>query len=287
MLAEDRSPDGATEDDAREIEARAAALKAIASWHAARSLQASREAMGGRGYHAANRLGRLRADTDVFATFEGANTVLLQLVAKSLLTQFREEMGDLSFLGAVRYLADRAGTSVRERNPVATRRTDSEHLRDPDFHTAAFRYREERLIESAARRLKALLDEGAETFEAFNLCQDHLETLGRAHGERLALEAFQEAVAGAPSPGSSEMLADVARLYALERLEADRAWYLEAGYLEPPKSRAVRAEVGALCRELRPFAGLLVDGWAIPDEVLSAPDGLASSLGPAGGASRR
>jgi acyl-CoA oxidase len=268
----DAAGEGRSDEALREIEARAAGLKALASWHVAASLQEAREAMGGRGYHAGNRIGRLRADTDVFATFEGANPVLLQLVAKSLLTQYKEEMGDLSMLDIVRYVADRAGTQVRERNPVATRRTDADHLRDPEYHRAAFEYRAERLLESAARRLKAYMDDGMDPFEAFDRCQDHLETLALAHSERIALEAFHDAVARAPSPGVSEQLADLARLYALERMEADRAWFLEAGYVEPVKSRAIRAEVGVLCRELRDVAVELVQGWGIPDEVLGAVD---------------
>jgi acyl-CoA oxidase len=154
---------------------------------------------------------------------------------------------------------------------VATRRTDSDHLRDPEYHLQAFEYRAERLLESAARRLKALMDEGTDPFDAFNLCQDHLETLAVSHTEWVALRAFLDGVARAPDE-VRPVLADLARLYALERMESDRAWFLEAGYLEPPKSRAIRAEVGALCRELRTHARLLVDAWGIPDAVLDAVD---------------
>jgi acyl-CoA oxidase len=229
--------------------------------------------MGGRGYHAANRIGRLRADTDIFTTFEGANTVLLQLVAKSVLTRFREEIGDLRFMGMVRYLAERTGTRLARRNPVATRRTDPEHLRDPAYHRAAFEYREERLLDSVARRLKHRLDEGVEPFQAFNECQHHLEELGRAHTERLMLDAFQDAVSRAPTPGSSELLRELAALYALTVLEGHRGWYLEAGSMETPKSRAIRSQVEEICRELRPLAGELVGAWGIPDEVLNVRDG--------------
>lgn len=260
-------------DEMREVEARAAGLKAYASWHALDTLQAAREAMGGRGFHAENRLGRLRSDTDIFATFEGANTVLLQLVAKSLLTQFREEMGDLKLMGWVKWAAERASTRMSELNPVATRRTDPDHLRDPDFHRAAFQYREERLLESAARRLRSRLQDGVEPFQAFNECQDHLESLGMAHTERVLLESFQDAVTRAPSPGVSERLGELCQLFALERLEADRGWFLEAGYMDPPKSRAVRREVDALCRELREGAVEIVDAWGIPDQILQARDG--------------
>ena len=54
-----------------------------------------REACGGAGYLPENRLPQLKADTDVFTTFEGDNTVLLQLVAKGLLTGYRDAFGSL------------------------------------------------------------------------------------------------------------------------------------------------------------------------------------------------
>ena len=274
MLQARRQRHPLPDDATRELEAAAAGLKAVASWHCAGSLQAAREAMGGRGFHGENRIGRLRSDTDIFATFEGANTVLLQLVARSLLSQFREDMGDLTFMGMLRYLADRAGTRVSELNPVVTRRTDRDHLLDPDFHAAAYRYREERLLTSAARRLKARLDDGIEPFAAFTQCQDHLVELGRAHAQRITLEAFQEAVARAPAPGASEFLRELAALHALAGMEARMAWFLEAGYVDPPKSRAIRRQVTALCGEVRETALEAVNAWGIPDPVLGAPDAL-------------
>ena len=63
------------------------------------TVQECREACGGHGYLAVNRFAALKADSDVFTTFEGDNTVLLQLVAKSLLTGFRRQFGDMNLLG--------------------------------------------------------------------------------------------------------------------------------------------------------------------------------------------
>ena len=266
--------DDSSESDTRELETQAAGLKALASWHALETLQAARESMGGRGYHADNRLGRLKADVDIFTTFEGANVVLLQLVSKGLLVRYRDEMGDLRFWDAVRWVAERAQTRVAELNPVVVRRHDEEHLRDPDFHLAAFRYREERLLGSAARRLKGRLDDGMASFDAMNQVQDHLVTLAHAHTERLLLEAFLDGVKRAPTPGISETLRTLACLFALERLEADRSWFLEAGYFERAKSEAIRAQVNRLCRDVADQAEFLVDAFAIPDGVLRAPDAL-------------
>lgn len=251
-----------------ELEGMAAALKAYASDHCVDTVQACREACGGRGYLAENRFAALKEDTDVFTTFEGANLVLYQLVAKGLLSRFREEMGDLTFWRAVRALGERAETSLTELNPVATRRTEESHLRDPAFHLSALRYREDRLLRSSAMRLRSRLRDGMESFRAVNEVQDHLVALARAHAERVTLEAFQEACAAAPKPGMSELLSDTAALFALSRIEADRGWFLEAGYLESLKSRAIRAQVSALCGEVSECAEHLVDGFGIPEALL-------------------
>ena len=251
-----------------ELEARAAALKSFASDHCVETLQACREVCGGQGYLWENRFAALKADTDVFTTFEGANDVLDQLVAKGLLSRYREELGDLDPWRALRYLGERAETRLTELNPVTTRRTDEGHLLDPDFHRSALEYRETRLLRSAAMRLRARLRDGMDSFRAANEVQDHLLALARAHAERVALEDFQDALAAAPTPGISELLSEVCALYALSRIEADRGWFLEAGYLEPGKSRAIRTRVGTLCSDVSECAPLLVRSLGVPDAVL-------------------
>jgi acyl-CoA oxidase len=60
----------------------------------------------------------------------------------------------------------------------------------------------------------------------------------------------------------------MAALYALSTIEADRGWFLESGYLEAAKARAIRSQVGTLCREVREHAGVLVEGLGVPDVVL-------------------
>jgi acyl-CoA oxidase len=263
-----------TEEDAREVEALAAGLKAYATWHTTALLQEAREACGGQGYLEANRLPALKADTDVFTTFEGDNTVLMQLVAKGLLTGYRQRFEDDRVFAVLKLLADRAAEVVADRNPFAARRTGSDHLRDGDFQLRALRYREEDLLASVSRRLRKRLGAGVEAFEAFNQCQAHLVALAHAHVERLVLEQFLKGVEAVKEPGLKTVLGRLCDLYGLSCLEEASGWFMEHGLLEAAKAKAIRKEVVRLCAEVRPDAVALVDAFGIPDTCLAAPIGL-------------
>ncbi len=251
-------------EDRREIEGLIAGLKAVSSWHGTETIQTCREACGGQGYLTASRLPALKADTDVFTTFEGDNTVLLQLLAKGLLTGYKKQFGDMSLLGLARYLAAQAGEAISETNPVIKRITDEDHLRGRDFYRAALRWRERRLLSSAARRIKRRIDSGMDSFQAVNECQDHLIETARAHVESLVAARFAEGIDACPEPELRQVLETLLQLYALSRIEADRGWFLEHGYIESGKAAAIRAVVNKLCRELRPQAVPLVDAFGVP-----------------------
>jgi acyl-CoA oxidase len=267
------TPPGA---DLRSVEAEAAALKAFATAHATRTIQEAREACGGEGYRAVNRLAALKADSDIFTTFEGDNTVLLLQVAKSLLAGYQEEFENLDFFGLLGKLRERIEVRLGDPNLLERRKTSEAHLLDPDFHATLFQARERDLLISAARRLKARIDRGIDSFEAFIEVQDHLLTLARAHAERLVLDRFQSAVASAEER-AKPLLERLCALYALAHIERDRAWFLEQHYIDAPKAKAVRNEVNALLELLRPEAVALVDAFAIPDELLAAPIALKES----------
>lgn len=253
-----------------ELESLAAGLKALATAHATATIQACREACGGQGYLAVNRFAALKADTDVFTTFEGDNTVLLQLVAKHLLSGYRQQFGNLDAGVLFRYFLGHARAALVERNPFATHRTDEDHLLDRDFHRSAFLWREEHLVETLARRVRAKMEAGSSPFDALVACQEHALAAARAHVERQILEAFASAAAAAPAElaPSLETLCD---LYALATLERERGAYLEAGYFAAEKSKAIRTQVDRLCREVRELALSLVDAFGIPEACLDAP----------------
>jgi acyl-CoA oxidase len=264
--------------DRRELEARAAGVKAIATWHATSTIQACREACGGAGYLAENRLPGLKADTDVFTTFEGDNTVLLQLVAKELLTGYKDHFGELDMMGTALFVADQAVETVVER--VGGRRL-LQRLRDAapgedagvfdrDWHIDLFEWREKHLLETLARRLRRA--SGADDpFAVFNAAQDHLLAAARAHVDNVLLAAFVHGIEDGPEGPERELLGRLCDLFALSTLEADRAWIQEHGRLTAQRSKALVAAVNELCGALRPHARTLVDAFGVPDEALSAP----------------
>ena len=260
-----------SEEDIQEIEAMAAGLKAFTTWHTTAALQECREACGGKGYLSENRLDRLKNDTDVYTTFEGDNTVLMQLVAKSRLSDFKKEFSDINFFGMLNYVANQAKTSITEMNPIATRNTDIEHLLDFDFHLAAFRYREREILTNAARRFKKHLDAGMDSFDAFNQTQYHMVAVGIAYVERVVLEQFIDQVNLTLDEKCKQSLKKLCQLYALHQIELNKGWYLEQDYMEGSKTKAIRKLVNQLCWEIRQDAVPLVDAFRIPDSCLAAP----------------
>ncbi|MGW5881755.1 acyl-CoA dehydrogenase family protein [Streptomyces koyangensis] len=275
-----------TDDQARrELEARAAGTKALTTWHATRTIQECREACGGAGYLSLNRFAALKSDSDIFTTFEGDNHVLLQLVAKGLLTDYASEFEDLDQLGTVRYVAGLAVETLLEKTsahkllervrdllPGGDEWDQEAGLLDSEYQLAMVRYREEHMLAGVARRLKRGVDQKRDPGAVFSQVQDHVIALAQAHVERLVLEAFVAKMRELPEGGEKFALGLLCDLFALSTIEADRAWFMEHGRLTVQRSKAITREVNDLCRKIRPLALDLVDAWGVPPELLRAPE---------------
>lgn len=258
-------------EDSEVLETDVAAIKALATWHASETIGECREACGGRGYLAESRFAQLKADTDVFTTFEGDNTVLLQLVAKSLLSNYARGMRDLGVVGLARFVAERAANAF-DRNPFVIRKTGGEHLRDGEFQGEILAARTRDLLHSLAARMKKRIDAGIGSFHALVECQSHAMSLARSHAEERAHASLREFEA--EQDGDSRHATSLLRaLYGLHAIERGGAWFLENGYLEPTKAAAIRDQVDSLCTELAPPSRELVDAIGIPDDVVGAPIG--------------
>lgn len=263
-------------EEQRELESRAAGLKAANTWHATTAIQEAREACGGAGYLAENRLIALKADTDVFTTFEGDNHVLTQLVAKELLTAYADDIKGMSPVEWVRFAANFAGERVLKRTAAQTimqtildTRQDNEEegsLFNRGTQVQMFEDREEYMLASVARRLQGKSKEMS-PFDAFNAVQDHVLHAAKAHIDRIILEAFVAGIDACEDHDAREILNLVCDLYALSVIEDDKSWFVEHRFLSVERSKAVTRAINDRCRKLRPHALLLVEGFGIPEQL--------------------
>lgn len=276
LQGEGAQPD---EQAQRELEGLVAGMKALSTWHAIDTIQTCREACGGAGYMGENELGQMRADTDVFATFEGDNTVLLQLVAKGLLTEYKETFSDLDAADLIGLITRQVGDTIVEKTAgraglqklvdAVTPRNDETALDNRGWQLWMFRERAEHLLETLGKRLRRATRENA--FELFNNAQDHVLESARAYVEEFILTEATAAWQSMPKGPSRDLLDKVIDLYALSSIEADRAWFIEHGRLTEKRSRLVTATVNDLCQALRPEVDTLTRALGVPEQLIVAP----------------
>lgn len=260
-----------TQPDKRVVETQVAGLKSIITWYANNTIQECREACGGKGYLIENQIPDLKADVDIFTTFEGDNTVLLLLAAKGVLSDFKAEFNSAGFTSVLKILGMQISDKLTTINPVYSNKVDKDHLYNPKFHMHAFDYRTRRLTYTLAMRIRDYIKKGVPSYQAFLKVQTHLLGLGKAYSVELAYKTYNDFVTGIKDDKNRLLFQKLGTLYALYEIRKDAEWYLEQGYIGSNKSKAIRQRVERLCTELRPHIGVLVDGFGIPTHCLSAP----------------
>ncbi|MFV0285056.1 MAG: acyl-CoA dehydrogenase, partial [Demequina sp.] len=275
-----QGPGESTEAQQRELETRAAGIKAITTWFANDAVQEAREACGGSGYLSENQLTEMRRDVDIFATFEGDNTVLLQSVTKALLMDYKREWSELDRTGVLQATAKVAGEQVVEATSAnlvldrlagaIRRRPEETTLTDRRWHALMFEERARHSLESLARRMRAASTASGDSFEAFNALGEHVQFVAKAHLERLVLQAFIDGIEACTDAEARGVLEDVCSLYALSSIHDQRAWFLEHNRISSSRSKAIGQQLDDLCRRLRPHGLALVEGMGIPEHWLGA-----------------
>ena len=270
-----------TDADREDLETLAASLKPLSTWHALETLQEAREACGGSGFLAENRLVGLRADLDIYVTFEGDNNILLQLVAKRLLTDYAAQFKGADAAALARFAAAQTaakvyhgaglrtlGQKVRDFGSTA-RSVDG--LRDTDTQRDLLTDRVESMVAEIAARLRpaSKLSKKAAA-DLFNSQQNELIEAARAHAELLQWEAFTRALDRVKDDGTRQVMTWLRDIFALGLLEKHLAWYLINGRLSPRRAQAVTAYLDRLIARVRPYAQDLVDAFGYEPEHLRA-----------------
>uniref|UniRef100_A0A8C3X8W8 Acyl-coenzyme A oxidase n=1 Tax=Catagonus wagneri TaxID=51154 RepID=A0A8C3X8W8_9CETA len=176
----------------REIHALSSAGKSLASWTAQRGIQECREACGGHGYLAVNRLGSLRDDNDPNCTYEGDNNVLLQQTSNYLLglwARRRQGGGRIeSPLKTVDFL-DACADTLGQRFAVCS----PEDCLDSSVALAAYEWLVCYLLQESHQKFNQEKQSGNSDFEARNNCQVYYcRSLALAFLELAVVRRFHE-----------------------------------------------------------------------------------------------
>ncbi|HIW99217.1 MAG TPA: acyl-CoA dehydrogenase family protein [Candidatus Nesterenkonia stercoripullorum] len=265
---------GADDSDAnrQELETLAAAIKPMATWHGIDTLQEAREACGGAGFIAENRFASLRADLDVYVTFEGDNTVLQQLVAKRLLSDYAAEFSDADAGALSRFVVSQAQSTVLHRfglrrtiqsvQDTGDERRSANWFKQTEVQRSLLTDRCRQMVMDAATALRSAAKlPMKDQAEVFNRNQDALISAAQAHTDVLLWEAFTEALSEIQDTGTRQILTWFRDLYALCRIEGSLDWYLMHGRISTQRARTLTPYVNRLLARLRPFAQDVVDSF--------------------------
>ena len=211
--------DGHDPAGTREVELLAAGLKAYLTWNTTRTLQTCRECCGGEGYMSVNRLPALKADSDIFTTFEGDNTVLMLWIGRQLLAD----------------AARAAGAGDPDLGGLDTPEDDRA------LHRQLFGARQHSQIEAIRLDLQRLSDRGLSAHAAANRQQTRLLSAAQAYVERVILASFDALLATAAAAPAHALLTTLRDLFALTLIDQHKGWYLENGLLPTWKSPTITA----------------------------------------------
>jgi acyl-CoA oxidase len=277
-----------TDADRQDLETLAAALKPLSTWAVLDILQEAREASGGAGFLAENRLTALRADLDIYATFEGDNNVLLQLVAKRLLTDYSKKFASADAGALAQYVAAQAGDAAFNRTGLrrlaqsvvdfgSTARSVG-YVRDTDSQRQLLTDRVQSMVAEIAARLRnASKLPKMEAAQLFNSNQNALIEAARAHGELLQWEAFTEGLKRIDDPDTRVVLTWLRDLFGLGLIEKNAAWYLIHGRISAQRALAITSYIDdRLLPRLREHALSLVAAFEFTPELISAPIALGA-----------
>lgn len=269
-----------TPEGRAELETLAASLKPLSTWGALSTLQTCREACGGAGFITKNRFTSLYQDLDVYATFEGDNHILLQLVAKRLLADYSKEFAGADFGSITKYVSSRAEDLALNRSGLrrvaqtvqdtADSRKAVNALKDPEVQSELMSARVQNLVAKAADELRpARKMSKADAARVFNSQQVRLIEAARTHGELLQWEALHEAAEKATGR-NAEVLTWLRDLFGLTLIEKNLGWYISHGLISSRRARTLEPYILRLIDKIEPYSLELVEAFGYEQVHLRA-----------------
>ncbi|XP_072315085.1 peroxisomal acyl-coenzyme A oxidase 3 [Eucyclogobius newberryi] len=261
----------------REIHAMSCASKPLGAWTAQRGIQECREACGGHGYLAMNRLGDLRSDNDPNCTYEGDNNVILQQTSNYLLGWLHHKKHKNGRIESPLHSVDFLNDFHQILETTFTAST-AEECMDSAVSVAAYKWLVCFLLDESYKRLEQQRSMGMDEFEARNNSQVYYSrSLSMAYIELTCLQRFDELTRAEDTPaGLRAVLRKLCGLYGLWSLSSHMATLYQGGYFSGRRpAEMVQDAILSLCTQLKDDSVALVDVLAPPDFILNSPIGYA------------
>ena len=251
----------------RKVEARAAALKAYATWESMSILQDCREACGGEGYLWKNQIGELKADLDVFTTFEGDNTVLMQLAAKSLFAQLKQRFksGELSVSKVVI-------NNLRKKFRKMSAPSQRTNWHDLTVIGDLLLAKENGMTLDLAQIMRKKRKQGISTDELMKEYQLDLVSLGSVYAERLTFQSITgKYLSLSRENPQSKLIKTLALSFGLERILRDTSWFFKNHYLNPECHGFAVSTLRNTYPEIAKSSLDIIEAYGIPESNITAP----------------
>ncbi|KAF9083844.1 hypothetical protein BGX23_011077 [Mortierella sp. AD031] len=234
-------------------------LKSLHTWHLLDTLQATREACGGQGLKSSNRIGQIKADCDVMATYEGDNQVMLITVAKGCISDYTPTR--------IPALA------TFDKTLFASQTFSDSTVLSPKFqldlfqhHVHASSQRLHQAIETTRAQSKAQGTANIGLDKILDIHSALSQEFARAKIEHWILNEFitqeEQSTVNGVSP-----LTLVRQLHALWKLDMDPNM-IRRRYLDEAVQEQIRDLVGGLLHRVHENIDALVDAWGVPDHLL-------------------
>ncbi|KAG0318713.1 acyl-Coenzyme A oxidase [Dissophora globulifera] len=249
--------------------AASAGLKGALTWYVTEILESCRRACGGHAYSSYNAIAGLIGDFGVVTTGAGDNVVLMQQLARYLVSSIKSVYEGQELVGSASYLNDTKKILANNKTTIQDPRDLLKHEFVVDALTWA-------CTKKTADMAMILAKAGKSNFDqAWNENQTELVRLASVHAWRFFIILYKRGIEAQKntSPSVYPMMVKIGQLMDTFTLQRHLDLFLEEGYMDGSHAKQIRQLFLDQCKDLRKDAVPLVDAWAIPDYVIKAPIG--------------
>ncbi|GJJ75339.1 acyl-CoA oxidase [Entomortierella parvispora] len=232
-------------------------LKSLHTWHLLDTLQATREACGGQGLKSSNRIGHMKADCDVMATYEGDNQVMLITVAKGSISDFTpKKIPALATFNKARF-----------QNQTFSDAT----LLSSEFQLELFQHHAYAASQRLAAAVEITRSQQTDKKQSLDSILDQHSALSqefaRAVVEHFILQELVRIEKESLSSSSVSPLTLVRQLHGLWKLDMDPNM-VRRRYIDESVQERIRDLVGAAIHRVHENVDALVSAFGVPDHLL-------------------